>query len=201
MDRVFIPSTWSRLFAHGIDQMISLVLYIPFAGLVLKLLLSEEDVFLSLPQLLALFLLPAVYEFVFLVLMQTTPGKWMFGLKVVPFSNPTEPLKWTQCLLRPLVSRLSFFFGWAIFATAFFRYDRTHVSDWVAETRVIQNEPRKSLPKVRWIVGTFFILIYLYEGMISASAVINAIDWSAGRVNVRQLLELGDAMDAAEEFY
>lgn len=194
----YFPSTWRRLFAYFIDQGISLLFYLPFAGSVYKLVFTTEEVYLSVVELLVLFLMPAIYEFVFLLLMQRTPGKAVCGLWVVPFSNVSEKLDWRQCVLRPLVGRLSFFFSWSIFALAFFRYDRTHLADWVAETRVVQNSKRESAPKIRWFVGLILVVAYAYEGLVSSSAVINSIDWVNLQVELRSALFVDEMLEIPE---
>lgn len=194
----YFPSTWRRLFAHFIDRMISLLFYLPFAGTVYKMAFTTEDVYLTVVELLVLFLIPAVYEFVFLMFMQRTPGKAICGLWVVPFANVSENLDWRQCVLRPLVGRLSFFFSWSVYALAFFRYDRTHLADWVAETRVVQNSKRESVPKIRWFLGVVFIIFYAYEGLVSSSAVINSIDWVNLQVELRSALAVDEMIEISE---
>lgn len=194
-DAYYVPSTWARLFARLLDQVFQLLFYIPFGKILFDLVFTEDDVVISLWQLLALFLIPAIYEGVFLVLMQRSPGKWFLGLKVVPSHDVHAKLRWDQCLLRPLVGRLSFFFSLAPYALAFFRYDRTHLGDWVAETRVIQFTPRSSRPKIRWIVGTFFILTNAFEGMSSSARILNSIDWENRQVNVREIIDVQDPAD------
>lgn len=181
--------------AYGIDQVVIIPFYLPFIGVFFRLILTEDDVYLRLPQLALLFLIPAVYDFIFLVMLQATPGKWLMGLKVVPFSNSSGKLEWTQCLLRPLTARLSFFFSWAIYAVAFFRYDRTHLCDWLAETRVVQKTPRMVLPRLRWIAGTVLVILYAYEGLVSSQIILKAIDWSNGQADVRAVLDLQDYVD------
>ena len=194
----YFPSTWRRLLAYFIDQGISLLFYLPFAGTVYKMVFTTEDVYLSVVELLVLFLMPAVYEFVFLLLMQRTPGKAVCGLWVVPFANVNEKLDWRQCVLRPLVGRLSFFFSWRIFALAFFRFDRTHLADWVAETRVVQSSKRENAPTIRWFVGLILVVSYAYEGLVSSSAVINSIDWVNLQVELRSALSVDEMLEIPE---
>lgn len=189
MDDVFVPSTWSRLVARGLDQCFTLIFYIPFAKTLFQLFFTEEDVYLGFTQLLMLLLIPAIYEAVFLALMQRTPGKWLVGLKVVPASNPQESLSFSQCILRPLVELLSFFFGWAIYALAFLRYDRTHLADWVAETRVVQFTPRAKRTRRRWVLALIFIVMYSFESLNSAGNILNKIDWKNGQINIREVVD------------
>lgn len=194
----YFPSTWKRLSAYFIDQVFSLLFYIPFAGFFYRLTFTSDEVYVSVVELLILFLIPAIYEFVFLLWMQRTPGKALCGLWVVPFANTNDELDWRQCVLRPLVGRMSFFFSWSIFALAFFRYDRTHLADWVAETRVVQKVKRAETTKIRWFVGTILIFAYLSEGLTSSSAILNSIDWSNMQVELRSALSLEEIFEVTE---
>lgn len=184
----YIPSTWRRLMAKGVDSVIRFVFYLPYAKPFFLLFFSDEKVTLSLMSFFIIFITPAVYEFIFLVTMQATPGKWLMGLKVVPFYDVSAKLDWRQCVLRPLVERLSFYFSLAIYATAFFRYDRTHAADWVAETRVIQFSPRPIAPRIRWFMGTILIVLNLIEGLQSASRILSVINWGSNKVELREIL-------------
>lgn len=188
MDQVYFPSTWRRLWAFLLDQLFSLVMYLPFFGAFSKLIFTDNEAELSLIQLGLLLMVPAVYEFIFLALMQATPGKWLMGLKVVPVNNAEGKLEFSQCLLRPLTGRLSLLLSWAIYAVAFFRYDRTHICDWIAETRVIQFKPRAGRTRIRWILGSLFILSHGYEGLQSAAHTIQQINWEEGKVDLRALI-------------
>lgn len=199
MDKFHVPSTWKRFVANGIDQSICLLFYFPFVGLLWRFFTTEEPIHISLWQLFVIFMIPAVYDFVFLVLMQGSPGKWFMDLKVVPATQPEQALSLEQCFLRPLVARLTFFFSWAIYALAFFRYDRTHLCDWVAETRVVQSTPRPRRAQLRPFVGALFVCLYISEGLSSAAAVIKQIDWKAHQVDVRAILNIQDMMSELDQ--
>lgn len=188
MEEIYVPSTWRRLGAFLIDQVVSVVMYLPFWGAFSKLILTDNDVSLTVIQMGIMLLIPAIYEFIFLALMQATPGKWMMGLKVVPCGDPNSKLEFGHCLLRPLTGRLSLLLSWAIYAVAFFRYDRTHLCDWVAETRVIQFKPRAARARVRWVLGVLLILSHGYEGLSSASHTLQQINWNEGKVDLRALI-------------
>ena len=189
MNSDHVPSTWKRLFAHGIDQVLKMILYFPFAKSFFLRVFTDEEVSISLLQLLVMLLIPVVYEAVFLFLYQATPGKWLLGLRVVPAWNSEEKLHWQQAVLRSFAERLTLFFSWAPYALAFFRYDRTHLFDWLAETRVVQSSPRISLPQIRWFLGLLLVVVYLYEGLITAGHLVNSIDWSSGQVDLRRLID------------
>ncbi len=200
MDSVYVPSTWRRLVAQGIDQIIRLLFYIPFMKSFFLLVMTDEDVRISLGSFVLMFLIPAIYEFIFLVLMQATPGKWLMGLKVVPFANSAAALDWRQCVLRPLTERLTFFFSWAVYAVAFFRYDRTHLADWVAETRVVQFHPRITRAKIRWILGSLLLIFYVYDGIITSKEILKQIDWAHRQVELRSLFDVDSMSDMVEEY-
>ena len=188
MNEVYVPSTIRRFFALSIDQIFLVICYLPFAKSFYNVLFTQGDVEISLFQLSMIMLIPLLYEAVSLMLLSATPGKSLLGLKVVPAHNPNEELDYTQCILRPLTSRLTFFFSWGIYALALFRYDRTHLSDWVAETRVVQFKPRDKRTRVRWIIGTFLVLSYTWAGLANASQVINAINWQTGKADLRAIV-------------
>ncbi|WP_413574638.1 RDD family protein [Bdellovibrio sp. HCB290] len=197
MNDIYVASTWKRLIAQLLDQVFLLACYLPFGALFYRVWFTQEDVEISVFHLFVLFMVPALYEAVSLMLLSATPGKWLLGLKVVPADDPSKELLYTQCVLRPLTSRLTFFFSWAIYALAFFRYDRTHLSDWVAETRVVQFTPRPQRPTVRWVVGTLLILSYAYEGLLFSSNVINEINWKTGNADLRALVSASSMDDVS----
>lgn len=185
----YLPSTWRRLTANFIDEVLMLPFYIPFAGIFLRMMFSDEAVTISLMTFALILIIPAVYEFIFLVMLQATPGKWLLGLTVVPSCDVETPLDWRQSLLRATSKRLSLFFSLAIYVLAFFRYDRTHLADWVAETRVVQNQPRQKPARIRWFLGSIFLVYFCIEGWMGAMRVAQTIDWQNKRVHVDDLLE------------
>lgn len=184
MASIHLPSTWNRLWAYSIDKTIMSLFLLPVVLAKVRLFLSGAPVFISLWTLVYIMLVPMIYEFLFLLFFQRTPGKWLFGLTVVPRFHADEPLHWTRCLLRALTSRLSIFFAIAPFALAFFKYDRTHLSDWVAETRVVQNKTRSERPRIRWVVGFLLITMYAWQGIGRAAVLVKHIDWAEKRVDV-----------------
>lgn len=184
-----LPSTWKRLAANAIDEVIMIPFYVPFIGVAIELFFGDDDVEISLFKFALIMMIPAVYEFIFLVLFQATPAKWFLGLKVVPARNAAEHLAWQQCLLRAFSKRLTLFFSSAIYVVGFFRYDRTHVADWIAETRVVQSSPRAARPKIRWIIGSILLIYFCIEGWRSATEVTRAIDWNEGTINLSRIQE------------
>jgi uncharacterized RDD family membrane protein YckC len=96
-----------------------------------------NEVFLSWSLIFGSALLSYSYDVLSLFYFQRTLGKFMLGMKVVSRNSPTASLSFAQSFLRPLVDRLDFFFGLSLRAFSFLRLDRTHPSDWLAETRVV----------------------------------------------------------------
>lgn len=188
MTSAYLPSTWKRLAANGIDELFMIPFYAPFFGIFLTMMTSEESVSIPIFTFFLILFVPAVYEFVFLVLMQATPAKWLLGLTVVPAGNFEEPLGWQAAFLRALAKRLSLFLSLAPYVLALFRYDRTHLVDWVAETRVVQNVPRPRPAKIRWFIGSVFFIYFCIEGWSAASKVIETIDWQNNQVYLDELL-------------
>lgn len=196
----YIPSTWRRLTARGTDQLIQLLCYIPFLKTAVLLFFTEGEVSVSLWQVGLFLLIPVIYEFSFLYLMQATPGKWCFGLKVVPCSDPYKALDWRQALLRPLADRFVLFFSWAVYALAFFRYDRTHLADWVAETRVVQDHPRESRTHRRWVLGSLFFVFFFFDGLTNARILLNGVDLENNRLDLRAVFEAQSQALELEDF-
>jgi uncharacterized RDD family membrane protein YckC len=184
-----IPSTWRRLSANLLDEVIMLPFYIPFFGIAFKLFTSDDDVRISLFTFILILMIPAFYEFIFLVLMQATPGKWLLGLKVVPAEDMDDRLEWERSLLRALGKRLSLFLSSALYALGLFRYDRTHAVDWLAETRVIQFSPRSKAPTIRWIIGSLLTVYFCIEGLRAAREVFKSVEWDTQKVNLTQIFE------------
>ena len=198
MESYHIPSTWARLIARAVDQLASSVFYLPFASYFIEMMFTENDVLISLPKLFVLFMIPAIYECVFLIFMQRTPGKWLMGLTVVPADDAHGKLRWDHCVSRPLTGRLSLFFSLAIYALAFFRYDRTHLCDWVAGTRVVQAKPRTKRTTIRWVIGSFLVLSCAYDGFLSARKVFDNIDWEYKEADLRGVMHFDESMVEVE---
>ncbi len=189
MSFIYVPDTKKRLFARLTDQLITMIFYIPIANAVRLLVFTEQEVEISIYLLALMGLIPAIYEGMWLWLMQQTPGKWFWGLRVVSCDDPDRPLDWQQCVMRALVGRLDLFLSLAVYATAFFRYDRTHLADWLAETRVVQEGPRSKVAGCRWVVGSFLVLVYSIQGLEQAAQFLKNATVRDGKVSLRQIYE------------
>lgn len=200
MTNAHIPSTWRRLSARGLDQLFILPFYIPFMSSIWKLMVTDDAVVVPLGTALIYLLIPALYDFIFLVLLQGSPGKWFFDIKVVPIHDSGAKLSLGQCAMRSIVGIFSLFFGWAIYATAFFRYDRTHVVDWVAETRVVQAVPRLKRPTIRWLLGLLVIFFVGLDSLSTAKSVLQNVDWENRKLDLRALMEGSSGAEAFRQY-
>lgn len=155
----YTASTEKRIVAVGIDSVVAIFFFIPVWIQAIGSYLQDQLVAIEIRWILASFLMTFLYHWLFLYFLGGTLGKLMTGLRVVPANHPQNDLGLMQSFLRCLTDELSFFFGEALHAVAFLRFDRTHVSDWVAETRVVQYVPRRRLPVRRKILALFLIVV------------------------------------------
>lgn len=175
----YFPSTWRRVVAHFVDRFYIGILHSPVWIRIGMDYIKHNELRLHWSHLVYVILVRFFYEVLSLYFFSTTLGKWQWGLKVISrhrYGND-DSVGMEQAILRTLVSNLSFFFGWAIYALAFFKYNRTHLADWVAETQVVSLKERASLPQVRWILAAGFIFLTLGESLQTASMTLNSIKW------------------------
>jgi uncharacterized RDD family membrane protein YckC len=113
----------------------------------------------SLRLILAFGIVYFFYHWLFVYFLGATPGKLCLGLRIISRNKAGEGpagLGLFQVFLRVLTDQLSLFFGPGLKMLVLMRLDRTHVSDWVAETQVVQLAPRKDAVK-RHLVGAFLL--------------------------------------------
>lgn len=150
-----VASTERRLFAYALDQFVVFFFYLPVLVHIGIPLLVGSSWAVDLRWVFLSVFLHFAYDVLFLYFLGATIGKKFVGLEVV--SRAGGGLTLFQCVLRSVSDRLSLFFGNGLRALAFLRYDRTHVSDWIAETRVVQKETR-----VRWVRRRKFLGLVLF---------------------------------------
>ncbi len=179
-------STGRRVVAFLIDSMIATLFMIPvWVQLVFSYLnggmksgtLTLEPRWILLSALLIFF-----YRWLFVYFLGGTLGKLLLGLQVVPAHNTTESLGLFQSFLRALADGLSLFFGQSLRALAFLRFDRTHVSDWVAETRVVQFVPRKRPPRRRVWLTVFLVLFSFWNAFQGIYMTIHRVHFESGQL-------------------
>ncbi len=174
----YFPSTWRRLLAHFTDKALIMCLQAPVWISIAMYYIRNEQLRVHWAHLAYMVLVSLLYETVCLAVFSATIGKWQWGLRVISReSGSSKRLAFDQALVRTLVTRFSFFFGWSVFAVAFFRSNRTHFADWVANTQVVGVKERKQRPKVRWILALGFIFLSLNESIRTAAITINSTQW------------------------
>ncbi|MBL7543232.1 MAG: RDD family protein [Bdellovibrionaceae bacterium] len=202
----YFPSTWRRLFAHFLDKAYIMLLQSPVLISVCIDFLKSEVLRIHWSHLLYMVLVSVLYETLSLYFYSTTLGKWQWGLRIISREGGLEKrnLNFEEAITRVLVSRLSFFFGWSIFALAFFKVNRTHLADWVANTQVVSTNKRPSVPEIRWILGLGFILLFCGESLRTASMTLYSARWRQPyfyfqNQDVMQMLkEIEASMDAED---
>lgn len=154
---IYVPSFRRRAFAFLMDAGVSSLFSLPFMAAMWISYLREGGYRLRWDLLMGSVILHFVFQVFCLKYLGATLGKFVFGLRVVNANSGGE-LGWIQCVLRTLADGFSLIFGLAPRALMFLRFDRTHLSDWIAETQVRQFQPRSSHTKRRVI----FALLAIY---------------------------------------
>lgn len=175
----YLPSTWRRLAAHFFDKGYIAVLQSPVWIIIIFDFIKTELIRISWPHILYLVSVSIGYEALSLYFFSATLGKWQWGLRVIDrqASDPQDGLGFTQSLIRVFVSRFNFYFGWSIFALAFFKYNRTHLGDWIAETQVVSLHNRWRQPRIKWVLGSVLVLMTASESLKTASMTLNSLHW------------------------
>ena len=174
----FIPSTWKRVLAWCLDQVFIWMMIAP----ILIMFPQTEDgwIGISLPWALVLLVAPVFFEMAGLYYFNATPGKWICHLKILPASKASEQHWAVHTLIRAVLGFCGMFL-WVIFVTGLFRYDRRHLADLIAETRVVGFSARP-LPQVRPVLGLIVVLLGLIQGGASLAAQISNVDYEDGSI-------------------
>lgn len=177
-----IPRTSHRLWARIIDQVLRFGLELPFWVQIFQAVFSEEESLrIHLVWVVYFILVRLSYEGLSYYFFGTTLGKYLFNLRVVNRDHPGVHLELMQCYFRALVSELSFFVGWALFGTLLFRYDRSHLIDLWAKTRVVLSSEggnrHQRRPQIHWIIGGLFVLFSLFSGIERAGSVLAGLSF------------------------
>jgi len=174
-------STWRRVLAYGIDSIIMGICFLPFWLQVWGSMLFDHEISVGWQWLGVVLLLQLFYKWLFLYFLGGTIGKLMLGLRVVNRTGE-EGLGLMQSFLRVFADSLSIFFGLAPRALALLRLDRTHVSDWVAETRVVQLSPQRVLMRRHWLAALVVIWISFFSQFSRVYHGLQAVDFEGGRI-------------------
>lgn len=174
---VYTAATEKRVLAYLFDSLVTGIFFIPAWMQALGSYIDDEMIAMDWQWLVACQLMAFLYHWLFLYFLGATLGKLFFGLRVVPYHHPEKELGLMQSFLRVLTDELSFFFGEALKAVAFLRFDRTHVSDWVAETRVVQMVTRRRLPIRRKGLAVIVIIFSGWNSFAGAYQFIQNARW------------------------
>lgn len=176
-----ISSTWKRLVARFIDDAYVFILQGPVVIIFFKDFIISGEPKIHWAHALYFVAVKIVYETLFVHFFSATPGKMHMGLKILNRQpeRTSKNIALDQAFLRSLVSQLSYIFGWSLYVTAFYKYNRTHVADWVAETQVVSKIKRADRPQLRWIFATCFIFFFMSSSLKGASVSLSAIVWKS----------------------
>ncbi len=165
---LFVAKTWRRILAVGIDWIILFGVF-EFFRLFLSSIfhVAVFDFQLLWIEIFFLGFLWFGYFIGFLRFFSTTPGKYLFGLKVISIHFGKSQLGWIQVLIRQISDLFSVFFIWAPQSMALFRQDRRQMADFLAETQVVQALPRNEPATRRWIIGTILVIYFVFSGIQS----------------------------------
>jgi uncharacterized RDD family membrane protein YckC len=179
-------STYKRLIAFYLDGFLVFFLWTPVWVQIMGNLVKTGEIQISWKWLLISFSLQFFYKVVFLKLVGATIGKLLMGLKVIPKHIEDQELSWSQSFIRVLADHLGFFLSFATFSLAFIRHDRTHLSDWLAETQVIQKKSRTKNTSRRWLLAIGLVIYFLFTGFYSSYLLIQNLSWTTQGVSLNK---------------
>lgn len=175
----YFPSTWKRLLARFIDSGVIFILQLPVIYLFFIDFLRTEEVKIHWAHVVYFFAVRISYETFSVAFFSATIGKKQMGLTVISRNSfvGDKQVHLDQAFLRSLVSQLSLIFGWSLFVTAFLKYNRTHIADWVADTQVLSKTPQSVRPKIRWVLAFGFIFIFLSSSVKNTVMTLDYLEW------------------------
>lgn len=162
-----IAGSVRRTIAYLFDELISSFLYLPIFIKILLLSFTpvgdavSEDFILSWKWVLVSVFLVFIYEVVFLKMVGAMPAQLLLGLRVIPLESESperKELSWGQSLLRVVADKFKYLVGFSGALLALTNSQRKTLSDYIAETKVIQLEPRAEALKSYSMVYVLVIL-------------------------------------------
>lgn len=189
-----VPSSALRIWAKVIDNLIVAVFLFPAFGWLAFSLFGSESLWISWPFVIYLVLVPLLYEALSLWIFGTSFGKWVFFLKVVQSRDSRRSLTLGQAMVRALAGRLSLFFSHAVQALALFKYNRTHLADWLSGSRVVTTRPRPKQARLHWIVGSIAVAVFAWSGLMFAILMLQHLDFTSAGLYYSPV-ELGSGLD------
>jgi|GEM_PF-6523185 len=159
-------SLWRRVVARILDIMIRMLWYFPVLIQMVQGVWSGGEVAISWSLLITCALASFLYQWFFLYFLGATLGKLLLGLRIVNWRDQAD-LTLMQACVRVATDGLSFFFGEALHVLALLRFDRRNVSDWVAETWVVQKFPASSQAVPRPVLALVLSLCFGVLGFLN----------------------------------
>lgn len=176
----YVSGTAVRFKAKIVDHLLITVLSMPLLMQLFEQYETQGEIVFHWSKALVLLAIVFSYEFVFYALFSATPGKLFYNLKLVPAKDSSAELGFLQIFLRILVTKLSIFVSWAIYSLVLFTYDRTHLADWIGETRVVAAAPRLKRSSKRYLLGSFLVIYFLIDGFTSSQAFWRSLTYEDG---------------------
>lgn len=182
-----LPSTWRRLVARLLDDGYVFILQLPVIIIFVTNVFRTNEFKIHWAHAVYFVLVRILYESLSLAFFSTTLGKRQLGLQVINQNKMADKSKISleQAILRSLVSQLSHIFGWSLFVTALYKYNRTHIADWVADTQVVSFIPRTKRPQVRWVFATGFIFLFLTGSIKGAVVAVQSLTWNKPYIHIQ----------------
>jgi len=104
-----------------------------------------------------------------------------------------------QALLRVLTDSLALFFSQGLHSLALLRFDRRHVSDWVAETWVRQRFESQTVARPRPVVAVLLCLYFSVSGFYSLYSMVQKSDLDSQGITLTGLSAgFGDSSDSLQ---
>lgn len=176
-----LPSTWRRLAARLTDDVYIFILQSPVVYFFLREFFQTGETKIHWAHAAYFVLIRVAYETFTVAFFSATLGKLQMGLRVINKNRESakgDPIAFDQALLRALVCQLSHIVGWSLFVTAFYKHNRTHVADWIADTQVVSLEfKRKERPRRRWLFATGFIFFFMAGSIKGTAMTLQSMTW------------------------
>lgn len=181
---VYVAATAKRVAAFVADEILRVLAFVPWWIVMGARELSMATVWQTWEWFALCYAFHFFARIVCLKVLQATPGKFLFGLRLI--GRDHRELTWAQCLLRTFTDDISAVLGLATRILVFLRFDRTHLSDWIAETRVVQFVPRSRFPHRRWALTIILFVITAMNGLQASVVWLNSMAVSPSSVTLDQ---------------
>lgn len=186
MENTYPANTYKRIFAYYIDQFFALLIYSPVILQLFWNYIDQGALEVDYRWVVLCFFVHFCYHWFFLGMLGGTVGKLIFGLRVINVDRQKE-LTGFQAFLRVLTDQLSLFFGPAFKVLALLRFDRRQLADWVAETQVVQMEPRDRPAIRRPATALLLFLYFVVFDFLWTYQFFQNTEWNKGHVKIHSV--------------